>query len=245
MEENKNSADTIDNQPTMIIGDGGSGEQQSIALTPNSNQAPQSPKPKKSKFYWLLVTFGIIVSAFIVFNIIFSIYDFYHLKSVANQRAATLEELFENKGVAYPQVNGDYFTADKNPDRSSTAVMSFDINAKLKPTEQDIDNKLQNAGFVKEEGSLSRYYKLSRNYSANNDAWVTTRYLNAQTNEAIRVEYIFKNTIECPIAYTCEYTPDTKNVETIYPYSNFENQQVKNVRTSIGASSNRYATNFR
>lgn len=210
-----------------------------------TNASSTNVKRKKIAIGTVIAIVALTPIAIFILAMFGSYRDYHNLEVVANQRAQTLTSIIDNGTQADPVVNGDYITASRNPDDSSWSVMKYNVdNVALNTLEPELYIKMSDAGYVRQGGDKQPYYVLSNSYYSNGgESYITMRYTNSDTNEAIKVRYWLTDKYSCPANYVCENTSATsqKN-KNVYPIAGFGDLAVAKVDITLADTSNDYAT---
>lgn len=139
-------------------------------------------------------------------------------------------------------VDGDGLTAKENPDESTFARGSLEINnIPLAQLENEIYGNLSKAGFERESSQSMPYY-FATSYKGDNFDFLTMRYVKA--DKAIRITYVLDKKYSCPEDYICKNDPKSRAGEKIYPISGLGSLIVKRINIVYSSRSSNYHSGF-
>lgn len=140
------------------------------------------------------------------------------------------------KGV----VDGDALTASDNPDQSTFAQGSLEVNKTLASLESEVSTNLSKSGFVREGSPEAPYYATSNNGGTYDS--IIFRYI--KDDEAIRVIYKFDKSYTCPKEFVCKHTPKSKPTDNIYPVNGFGTLSITKMHINLSAKSSEYHSGY-
>lgn len=140
------------------------------------------------------------------------------------------------KGV----VDGDTLTANDNPDQSTFAQGTMDVNRALASLETEVSTNLSKSGFGREGSPEEPYYATSNNGGTYDS--IIFRYIKG--DKAIRVMYKFDKSYTCPKEYVCKQTPKSKATDNVYPVNGFGTFSITKMYINLSAKSSDYHSGY-
>jgi hypothetical protein len=251
MEENKNPNDPVATPTNNSV----VSPQQATAETPvsqpivGSSLAQQEPRKfnVKKAVLWVLALVLIAPVAFVVIMVILFFAQGSLKMNKLNNHAKGLEKelsslvFVEGQSInAKGVVDGDALTASDDPNQSTFAQGSLDVNKTLASLESEVSTNLSKSGFTREGGSETPYYATSSNGGTYDS--IIFRYIKG--DEAIRVMYKFDKSYTCPKEYVCKHTPKSKPTDNIYPVNGFGTLSVTKMNINFSNKSSDYHSGY-
>lgn len=209
------------------------------------------PEPRKfnvkKAVLWIIGIVLITPVAFVVIIIILLFAQGSLKMNKLNNHAKGLEKelsslvLVEGQSInAKGVVDGDALTASDDPDQSTFAQGTLDVNKTLASLEGEVSTNLSKSGFVREGSPEAPYYATSNNGGTYDS--IIFRYIKG--DEAIRVLYKFDKSYTCPKEYVCKHTPRSKPTDNIYPVSRYGTLSIAKMYINLSSKSSDYHSGY-